>query len=426
VNKYIGAGLWCGVPLVVYRDATGSLPRGASLGGGGMHRNWAPSGGDRTTRLADIILFWNAIEHFYPYVEEVGEEWIRQLSLSLAQAAVDVDGVAFEATLRRLVAQLHDGHGSVNSQYGDPRVMPICWRFIDGKLVILRTAEPYGNEIHAGDEVLAIGRKAVSEWVSEIAPLKSGGTAQALEVRIAEALHSVVRGDTATLSLVGESGVRRVVRVPRQVAALLRPVRPDSITELRPGTFYVDLERITDSDWQNVVPRLATAKGVILDLRGYPRHLTQILPGHWIDEPVPAYQWFVPIVTRPDHDSLSFDSLGWNLQPLKPRLKAPLAILMDASAISKAEAYLTLFDGYHLAHLVGEPTAGTNGNIVTVSLPGDFRVTFTCVKVRKCDGAPFNRVGILPTSPVLPTIAGIRAGRDEQLDRALEIVTSQP
>jgi len=31
-------------------------------------------------------------------------------------------------------------------------------------------------------------------------------------------------------------------------------------------------------------------------------------------------------------------------------------------------------------------------------------------------------VGIHPTVPVSPTIAGVRAGRDEQLERAIEIV----
>jgi hypothetical protein len=31
-------------------------------------------------------------------------------------------------------------------------------------------------------------------------------------------------------------------------------------------------------------------------------------------------------------------------------------------------------------------------------------------------------VGILPTAPVSPTVAGIAAGRDEQLEKAIEVV----
>jgi hypothetical protein len=47
------------------------------------------------------------------------------------------------------------------------------------------------------------------------------------------------------------------------------------------------------------------------------------------------------------------------------------------------------------------------------------KVRFTGMRVTRHDGSPFHLAGVRPTVPVEPTLAGIRAGRDEVLERAL-------
>ena len=57
---------------------------------------------------------------------------------------------------------------------------------------------------------------------------------------------------------------------------------------------------------------------------------------------------------------------------------------------------------------------------MVVRLPGGFRLGFTGMRVTGHDGQePHHLVGIKPDIPIAPTIAGLRAGRDEVLDRAL-------
>jgi C-terminal processing protease CtpA/Prc len=46
------------------------------------------------------------------------------------------------------------------------------------------------------------------------------------------------------------------------------------------------------------------------------------------------------------------------------------------------------------------------------------------MRVTRHDGSPFHLAGVRPTVPVEPTVAGIRAGRDEVLERALEIAAA--
>jgi C-terminal processing protease CtpA/Prc len=45
------------------------------------------------------------------------------------------------------------------------------------------------------------------------------------------------------------------------------------------------------------------------------------------------------------------------------------------------------------------------------------------MKVLKHDDSQHHLVGILPTIPMEPTIKGIREGRDELLEKAIEIIS---
>jgi len=77
--------------------------------------------------------------------------------------------------------------------------------------------------------------------------------------------------------------------------------------------------------------------------------------------------------------------------------------------------------GQHLGTIVGENTAGANGNIVTVRLPGRYSFVFTGLKVTNHDGSQHYMKGVQPDITVHKTIRGIREGRDEQLAKAIEI-----
>ena len=112
----------------------------------------------------------------------------------------------------------------------------------------------------------------------------------------------------------------------------------------------------------------------------------------------------------------------WTLEPLKPRLTKNIAFVTDGRAISYGESWMGIVEAYKLGHIVGETTAGTNGNVNLLPLPGGYRIAFTGMKVLKHDGSRHHGVGIAPTVPVSPAVPAIRAGRDEQLEKAMELV----
>ena len=83
---------------------------------------------------------------------------------------------------------------------------------------------------------------------------------------------------------------------------------------------------------------------------------------------------------------------------------------------------MAIVENYKLAEIVGEPTAGTNGNVNPFTIPGGYTITWTGMKVLKHDGSQHHGVGIQPTIPVSRTRAGIAAGRDEMIERAVEVL----
>src|SRR5262249_34588621 len=80
----LGGGVSCRVPLALYADTQGTLPRATSKPRPPVKsKDFPPTGDDRSTRLADVILAWNLFQHFYPYFDAIETDWPAVLRESL-------------------------------------------------------------------------------------------------------------------------------------------------------------------------------------------------------------------------------------------------------------------------------------------------------------------------------------------------------
>jgi hypothetical protein len=427
----LGGGVSCSLPLALYVDDKGTLPRppaAPKAPGWSKPEGFIPSGNDRSTRLAAVALAWNVFQHFYPYFDAVKTDWPAELRTALETAATDADKRAFLDTLRRLVAGLHDGHGHVFLPGGTSTFYPpLRWDWIEDRLVVTRVAPKGAGDLKPGDVVTKINGRPAAQALADQEQLISGATPQFKRYRALLELAAGEKDSKITLDVLSSAGEAQSVRLRRSLDADaftdLQEPRPSKVEEIKPGILYVDLGRITNKDFEDAVPKLAKAKGIIFDLRGYPARVSTDPIAHLIDEPVTSAQWHIPIVLYPDRKDMAFTSSDWTVKPQAPRFEAKVAFLTDGQAISCAETYLGIIEHYKLAAIVGGPTAGTNGNINPFTLPGGYRVIWTGMKVLKHDGSRHHGVGIQPTEPVARTIRRVAQGRDEILERAIEVVS---
>ncbi len=144
---------------------------------------------------------------------------------------------------------------------------------------------------------------------------------------------------------------------------------------------------------------------------------------HLLGAPDTSSGWMkIPNVVLPDRQDWAFHEVGWNLPVASPHIGGRIVFLTDGRAISYAESGMGLVEHYRLGEILGEPTAGANGNVNTFTLPGGFTIAWTGMKVVKHDGSRHHTIGVKPTIPCHRTIAGVAAGKDEFLDKALEVI----
>jgi len=421
----LGGGVTALVPLSVFADARGTLPRADApepLPRKPRPAAFRPSGSDRATRLAGVVIAWNVLEHFYPYFDVVKADWGRALEDALRQAAEDKGADELTKTLRRMVAKLRDGHGSVHlpgQVHGAPP--PIAWDWVEERLVITHVKEGTGK-VQRGDVVVAVNGVPAAEAVAREESLISGSTPQHLRwAALAALLYS--HDDGPFVLEVERSGKKERIELEKSGDGVqVAEPRPASFTELRPGILYIDLGTLDYPAFRAQLEKLEAARGIVLDLRGYPSFGPWDCLGHFTDTQLRSPLWNVPVLRRPGRQSLEFETSDWALKPRKPRLRAKLAFITDGRAISAAETFLGIVEHYKLGAIVGGPTAGTNGNINQLVLPGGYQVVWTGMKVLKRDGSRHHGVGIQPTVPVKRTIQAVTEGRDELLERAIGVV----
>ncbi|HEU4328206.1 MAG TPA: S41 family peptidase [Roseiflexaceae bacterium] len=432
----LGGGVWALLPTALLADAQGTLPRGGPLPNLPATPT-APQPG-RAVRLAAVAGAWNTAQHFLPYWDVIDTDWDGALLRGLAAASAEQNGVAFADTLRRLLAYTRDGHGTIvgmRPEFHPPSraPLPLTWDLVEGRLVVT-TVEDQNLSVRPGDVVAAIdgvpALEALARKQGTTIPAGAFGRFSALRE-----LASAVPGAPLRLELLPADGrpayTTTVSPTLLPVPIFPREPRPETVSDLAPGVVYVDLTRLkitTSEELAPLVERLAAAEGLVFDMRGYPASpATVALLSHLADGPLTTAPFLLPVLMQPDQRGVVYHDVSgvWG-QPAEPRFTERVAFLLNANgAISYAESVLGIVEKHRLGALVGQPSAGTNGNVVGRPLPGGYQMSWTGLRVTKDSGAPLYGVGVTPTILVERTIAGVAAGRDELLERAIEEVRSK-
>lgn len=427
IIEEIAKHTWAEVPLSLYSEYDSTLPKAddnllqalkEELNRIDLDR---ASGNDRMVRLAGIIIAWNELQHFFPYFDVIETDWNEQLIQSLISAYHDTSGEEYYYTLSKLVTSLEDGHGRVLFPPMESKVgFPFIVDWIDNQVVV--THSEY-KQILPGDIIKSVDRVPADEIVDSKQQLLSGSD----HYTLFQALRQFAFGDEGTIAKIqiernGDAQTVDVSRTGSVDYAQMEKGDRIMIGHLEEEIFYVDLDEASIDTIKSRIEEVSSAESVIFDLRGYPEGNHDII-SHLLSQPDTSDSWMrIPQIIYPDQkDSVSFDKSGWQIPTAEPQIEGNVIFIIDSRAISYAESFMSFIEHYQLAEIVGQPTAGTNGSVNSFSLPGDYRITWTGMKVLKHDGSQLYKVGIEPTIKVDKTIEGVRKGRDEFLEKAVEI-----
>jgi hypothetical protein len=422
VDIELGDGLRARVPLVLYSRNGHTLgDHSSSAPGAGATSTTAKRGEfDVIAGIADVIVAWNVLEHFWPYWDVVAVDWNAELDTALSEAVNDRTVSQHVATLQRMTAAAPDAHMRTTcSTVRPPEDSPFTVEVIEDKIVVTATAV---KELLRGDVITSIdGQPAMAHLHADEALVS--GSPQWRRVQASTRFCAGATGSRLTLGVI-RGGTAFEATVLRNASA------PDAfshppIDRLDDGSYYIDLSRASSAEIGAIWNALATAPGVVFDMRRYPKSNREVL-FHLLTRPDDSKAWLaIPRIIRPDHTPRSISSwetLGWELPVAQPHVSGRVAFVTGPAAVSYAESLMSFVEYYHLGAIVGSPTAGTNGDVAEVTEPSGCRTTFSGLRVTKHDGSRLHLIGIQPTIPASRTIAGVIAGRDEVLERALAYV----
>jgi C-terminal processing protease CtpA/Prc len=274
-----------------------------------------------------------------------------------------------------------------------------------------------------GDVILAVDGEDIVKRRERLGKIYAASTPQALAWRIHR---DVLRGadkSLAKLKVKNKDGKMIDLSVPRSMPFLQNPRRTLVFSVLPSGFGYVDLARLTVPQVDSALEVIKGTPGVIFDMRGYPNGTAWPLAPRLAEKKAVTARFQRPEWHGPDTTEVAMLQFYQTVEPSeKWRYAGKVVVLINEEAISQAEHTCMYLEAATEVTFIGTPTNGANGDVTTTVLPGGITVNFTGHDVRHGDGRQLQRLGIQPHIRIEPTIAGIRNGRDEVLERAVEFL----
>ena len=424
-NVRINDNQYLYIPLVVNVNEAGTIPKSSKKELENFItdlNNYKIDESSISFRLGNIINTYNVFQHFFPYFDVLKLDWENELENALIRSFKDSSLKDHLITLRKFTSPLKDGHISISSNRVNESFYtpPFVWEWIGNKLIISDVWQDDLN-LEKGEEIIKINGIDSKKYFDEIESMISAGTLGRLRYR------------SEKISLFGEQGSRITIETNNEIIDATRDQEPYSHSKsyspykkIDDGIHYINLTLLDLETFNYLLPELVKSTGLIFDLRGYPNSNGEII-AHLMKTGDTTEAWmYIPKIVYPDHQKpKSYLTANWKgfFEPQLPYLgDKKVVVLTDGKAISYAESLMGFVKAYKLATIVGQPTAGTNGNYNTFILPGEIKINWTGMKVLKHDGSQLFGKGILPDVYVQKTVQGIKEGRDEFLEKAIELV----
>jgi hypothetical protein len=413
--------------------SSGSGPTDVARGRGHLPQPERPPtaarrGWDGTTsqRLLGLFRLRGVLDEFFAYPELLGPEWdgaLPDLYETFRAARGELEFCRAIADMLRL---LPDSHARVHApvvvrHLGDGHP-PVRLGTVEGATAVLGSDVP---GLAAGDVLTAIAGEPVAGRRRALVPWLPASTPQALDRAVADLLLSGPPSSRLTLQVETGVGVDRTITVERQRPAPCPASRP-AIGRPAVGVAYADLTRLSEADLGGWWSTLDDADAFVFDLRGYTLGAVWSLIGRLGGAAVVGARFRRRELRGFGPSTRSRIDMAKIVRPDSSAPRRPSVALVDAATISQAEYTALLLRTALGTLLVGSPTNGTLGDVVTTTVSAGVTATFTGQATLAADGDHLHGVGLQPDHRVEPTLDGLRSGTDEVLEAALDVLARDP
>lgn len=382
---------------------------------------------DKYMRALAFFRYWNIIDYLFPYKYEMDTDWnvtFKNFALPIINAETELD---YHLEFKKLTVSINDSHSFFNSTpfsawlrgYRRPYVV----KLIEDKNVVVLVDEGPGiggvsPDIEVGDIVLSINGTPIEEIREAYKPYALGSNQSVID----RTINDYVGWSKNTEDVVQfENEEGQVVEYVLQNKGL--SVSPESkpIWEVIEGECadfgYIDMGRLQPNQIGDMVNDLWDEEYIIFDIRNYPNGTMWPLLPYLYDNRIFHSAITFPVTSYPGVYEWEDHYLGASNN--RPTYQGQIRILFNEVTQSQAEFTIMGLEQHPGALKIGSQTSGADGNTHYVDLPGEIRTYFTGLGIYYPDKTPTQRIGIVPDIEVLQTIQGIRDGRDELLEVAM-------
>jgi C-terminal processing protease CtpA/Prc len=383
---------------------------------------------DAGAQILALYRYWNIIRYWFPNRDIIGEDWDNVLADTLPKFALAKDAPAFQSEMLKLIVRINDSHAGLDGSTAQPPsgscALPVVMRFIGDRAVVSGysdTETGQGSGLKPGDVITELDGTPMLTLLKEWWPYYSASNDP---TRLRNIARNLPRGACGPASLRVQRGAESLALKVERTQPNGRPPgrthdRPgDTYQRLTPEIGYIKLSSLKNNDIARYLDSAAGTKGLIIDIRNYPADFVVFtLTGRLLDKPAEFVSFTAIDMENPGAFRMS---LPLSIPPIAPRYSGKVVILIDEISQSNAEYTTMALRSAPSAKVIGSTTAGADGNVSTIPLPFGLSTRISGLGVFYPDKRPTQRVGIVADIDLKPTVEGIRDGRDELLDAAIQ------
>lgn len=386
---------------------------------------------DAGLRLLGLYRYWNAVQYFYANKYLLDEDWNKALPAFIPQFVNAKDSVEYLNAAARLVAKVNDSDAGIFSalfnRMAGAYYPPVQTKFIGDDLVVTGyylNDDQLKRNIQPGDIIRKVNNRAVADLIKERLALVSASNK---ETGLRNIRPLLLRDKINTTSWEIERDGKVVkVEVELQPGSNLNfsidkdPAPAEAAYKLLKGNVgYINAFKLKNEELDNVQEAFKNSNGLIIDYRGFSAAAIANSMVPWIktsSTPFVAYSY--PNIGAPGYFTITDQkSIGRkNEEPYKGNV----VVIVNEQTQGPSEFAIMALQSAG-ATVVGSTTAGADANVSPIYLPGDIVTNISGVGVYYPDGKETQK-GLRIDVVVKPTVAAVKQGRDEQLEKALEVV----